>query len=356
MINEIVADQKGEHAVGIITRFSKALAGLKAAKDPEQIHRAEAEINSIQVLMRDGGLFKIEEIRPVNEALMFGRWKLGRALAAVEREKARPGKTALSGLTPLLERLHLTRPTAMAAQRIGTLPEDELEKIFAEYRKLVDVLLHYEILLERARPYWYAASRKAKHEKIREGAEESEAPLGPFPLIYADPPWKFEVYSEKGLERTPDQHYETLTYEEIADFKIGDLTIPEIAFDDAALFLWCTSSNVEKALGIMDAWDFTYKTHAVWDKDKGGLGLVFRNWHEVLLYGTRGKMPGPQYQPPSVFRYPRGKHSAKPPEIRVEIEKMYPDFDATTRLELFARETVRGWTPYGLESLGKAAE
>jgi N6-adenosine-specific RNA methylase IME4 len=87
------------------------------------------------------------------------------------------------------------------------------------------------------------------------------------------------------------------------------------------------------------------------------MGLVFRNMHEVLLYGTRGAMPGPQYQPPSAFLYPRGKHSAKPPEIRKEIEKMYPDFDAKTRCELFCRETVNGWTTFGFEAgLDQAAE
>ncbi len=42
----------------------------------------------------------------------------------------------------------------------------------------------------------------------------------------------------------------------------------------------------------------------------------------ATLYGTRGNMPAPQYLPPSIFRYPRGEHSAKPPEIRAEIEKM----------------------------------
>jgi hypothetical protein len=48
---------------------------------------------------------------------------------------------------------------------------------------------------------------------------------------------------------------------------------------------------------------FTFKSSAVWVKDKG-LGLVFRNRHELLLYGTRGAMPSPQYQPRSVFEYP----------------------------------------------------
>ena len=185
----------------------------------------------------------------------------------------------------------------------------------------------------------------------------SKETIGPFPLIYADPPWKFEVYSDKGLERTPDQHYPTLSDDDISNFRVAGKSIPEIANDDAALLMWCTSSNLERALFILAEWGFTYKASAAWVKLSpdgtrpiSGLGLVFRNAHELLLYGTRGAMPGPQYQPPSVFMYPRGAHSAKPPEIRTAIEKMYPDFDASTRLELFARETVEGWTAYGFES------
>jgi len=51
-----------------------------------------------------------------------------------------------------------------------------------------------------------------------------------------------------------------------------------------------------------------------------------------------------------VFNYPRGRHSEKPAEIRVEIERMYPDFDGHSRLELFAREVVPGWTCRGFEA------
>ncbi len=177
-----------------------------------------------------------------------------------------------------------------------------------------------------------------------------KAVIGPFPLILADPPWRFETYSDKGLERAPDQHYPTLSDEEIRQFKVQGLSIPEIAHKDAVLFLWCTSSNMLRAAGIMEAWGFTFKASAVWVKDKTGLGLVFRNQHEMLLYGTRGDMPAPQHQPSSVFALPRGEHSAKPPEIRLEIERMYPDFSEKTRLELFARGQVPGWTTYGWEA------
>jgi hypothetical protein len=70
----------------------------------------------------------------MNESLMRGRWKLGRALAKWERAKPRPGKTASTGLTQLLERLGTSKVTAMEAQRIGTLPEKDLRKALDEAR------------------------------------------------------------------------------------------------------------------------------------------------------------------------------------------------------------------------------
>lgn len=129
-------------------------------------------------------------------------------------------------------------------------------------------------------------------------------------------------------------------------------SLSDIAHKDAALFLWCTSANIKLAIEVMESWGFEYKAHAVWVKDKLGLGFVFRNKHELLLYGTRGNMPAPQWQPPSVFQYPRCEHSAKPPEIRKIIERMYPDFSARNRLELFARDKAESWTSYGFEVPG----
>jgi hypothetical protein len=134
-----------------------------------------------------------------------------------------------------LKAIKLSKDAAQAAQRIGTLPPADLEKAFADARKH-DILSTYDDLIQRARPYWYKASREKKHRSIRQKAfevaakrEAAMAPtptrqaFGPFPLLYADPPWKFEIYSEKGLERTADQHYPTLTDEEIINFKIRSL-------------------------------------------------------------------------------------------------------------------------------------
>ena len=327
-------------------RIDRLVVALTEAATAEDVRRVESEIDAIEHLMKSSGLWDIEEIRPVNETRMRARWKLGRLLSEAVRGKRFPDPP------PCLLPRHgsvISSPacisTRAAPSRRSASPRCRRPSWTRRWpwRAPRDGLMSFNELLVWARPYWYQESRQHKHEAIAAEARATIASVGPFPLIYADPPWHFEVYSENGQERTPDQHYPTLTDGEIIDFSVDGIPVPSIAHDDAALFLWCTSSNLDRALDVIDGWGFTFKSSAVWVKDHTGLGLVFRNQHEVLLYGTRGNMPGPQYQPPSVFSYPRGAHSAKPPEIRREIEKMYPDFDARdTARTVRARRCNRG--------------
>jgi hypothetical protein len=75
-------------------------------------------------------------MRPINEARMRARWKLGRALKAVQREpEGRPKNTVQvvnSFWKWVTKQLGLERATVVEAQRIGTLPEDKLIKAFEE--------------------------------------------------------------------------------------------------------------------------------------------------------------------------------------------------------------------------------
>src|SRR5262245_56190382 len=54
---------------------------------------------------RRRGLYSAEEIRPLNEARMWARWKLGTMLAKVVRAPQGRGRKALSGLMHLLDKL-----------------------------------------------------------------------------------------------------------------------------------------------------------------------------------------------------------------------------------------------------------
>ena len=339
----------------VLARFEDYMRELAVSPPLERVAALDKELDLIEQYARDTGLFRDLEMLEFRIGRLVTRWHLGQRLMKAGRGKRGPKSGNLFSpekqYVVLLDKVGLGTRQAQEAQRIACLPPPELEGFCVRVREReAGQLPTFAELLRFARPWWYQESRQEKHRDIARRAKLSNEPMGPFPLFYIDPPWKFEIYSEKGLDRTPDQHYPTLSDEEIIAFKVAGKTVPEIADRAAAMFMWCTSSNIHRALKIMEAWGFEFKSSAVWVKDKSGLGLVFRNQHEILLYGTKGDMPGPQWQPSSVFNYPVGEHSAKPPEIREAIEKMYPDFDAQTRLELFARGNIKGWTTYGLEA------
>lgn len=352
---------RGQISMIKLVRYDAACRALAEARNVDEVKDIRDKAVAIAAYARQCKNKDLEadayEIRKRAER------RLGEVMAAqpkatggnFNKEKLRVSKKPVT-----LADAGIDKNLADRARKTAAMPDAEFERVIAEGREEV------KKSVERAAEA--KTARKEKHRNIRARAISTPELLGPFPLIYADPPWKWGHFGERDKEneegkgRTPDQHYETLSHEQLISFAIEGKLIREIAHRDAALLLWCTSSNLPRALDVMEAWGFEFKSSSTWVKFKDGkiqrgMGLVFRNAHEILLYGTRGNMPGPQYQPPSVFLYPRARHSEKPPEIRKEIEKMYPDFDAKTRLELFARDRVKGWTPFGFEvPMAEAAE
>ena len=184
-------------------------------------------------------------------------------------------------------------------------------------------------------------------------AAKAQVKEGQFALIYADPPWPFETYSEKGKDMTsPDNHYPTMSYEQIAAIEVDGYCVSEIAAKDAVCLMWCTSANFLLAAEVMKAWGFEYKTNLTWDKKRTGTGYWFLNQHEHLLCGTRGSPPTPLKKCTSLISVLRGKHSEKPAVVREMIAAMFPHFNEHGRIEMFARGAVPGWSVFGNEALG----
>lgn len=183
-------------------------------------------------------------------------------------------------------------------------------------------------------------------EAVREEAKNTTPdrktlplPSGVFDLILADPPWKYDF--AKTSNRKVENNYPTMDVNDLCK-----LPIP--AAKTCVLFLWATAPKLQEALQLIKAWGFSYKTHAVWDKQKQGMGYWFRGQHELLLVATRGKAspPAESKRKPSIFSYPRRKHSEKPAEVYEMLESMFPK---ATRCELFARSDRKGWTSWGNE-------
>ncbi len=174
-----------------------------------------------------------------------------------------------------------------------------------------------------------------------------------FPIIYADPPWKFGVYSEvTGRDKSPENHYPTMSTPQIMGL-FEEIGSPAKA--DAVLFLWATNPMLPDALKVMEAWGFAYVHHWIWDKEVAGTGYWGRDRHELLLIGKRGSpvAPLPGTQPQTVHRETKGRHSAKPDYFAETIERLYP---GVPKLEMFSRSPRPGWVSWGFEAQPEAAE
>lgn len=193
----------------------------------------------------------------------------------------------------------------------------------------------------------------------------SALPDGPFEVIYADPPWRFESWSDQGEGRSAVQHYDCMDLDAIAALPVSD-----IAARDAALFMWVIQPMLPEALKLIEAWGFTYKTVAfAWFKIKGepeqlflfadsgsvrkGMGYHTRSGMEQCWLATRGH---------GYERLTKGEaqahlegvreHSRKPEHFAHAIERLTGD---VPKLEMFARTERPGWTAWG-NQVGKFTE
>ena len=170
-------------------------------------------------------------------------------------------------------------------------------------------------------------------------------------IIYADPPWSYNVASKKGTSRgVAERYYNTMSGEDIKALPIGDLC------DDAVLFMWATFPCLPQAIETITAWGFTYKTVAFnWTKiypKSGnpimGCGYWTRANGEICLLATKGKnyprriCVGVQ----QAIIEPKREHSRKPDIARERIVQLLGDIP---RIELFARQYAEGWDCWGNE-------
>lgn len=170
-------------------------------------------------------------------------------------------------------------------------------------------------------------------------------------IIYADPPWSYNVASKKGTSRgVAERYYDTMNLKDICDLPIENLC------DNAVLFMWATFPNLPQALKVIESWGFKYKTVAFnWTKiypKTGnpimGCGYWTRANGEICLLATKGKdyprriNAGIQ----QAIIEPKREHSRKPDVARERIVDLLGNLP---RIELFARQEVDGWDCWGNE-------
>ncbi len=173
---------------------------------------------------------------------------------------------------------------------------------------------------------------------MRRGIEQTQRKAA---VVYCDPPWLTNQIGAKGAS----MKYDLMSSADIIGMAPA---IEALTTENSCLFLWVTNNTLAEGLDVMRAWGYRYVSNAVWDKYYMGLGSYFRNSHELLLLGVRGKVQFKFRGQKSVFQFPRMGHSVKPAEMIPAIERLVDG----PYLELFARarpNSREDWRIWGQE-------
>ncbi|MBN9251195.1 MAG: S-adenosylmethionine-binding protein [Mesorhizobium sp.] len=276
-----------------------------------------------------------------------------RKLSISERAVAAAKRIRDHGTAELVDAIRDGRVTVHAGEALSTLAMEEQRKVLErEEREIVRRAKE----IRAARQQLRHTVRLAHMEMIATRGERT-APIwwkgggeGPtYPVIYADPPWKFLVHSEEtGREKSAENHYPTMDLAAILD-----LGCP--ATKDAVLFLWVT--DLANGMACLEAWGFAFKSFWGWEKQYPGKQTGTGYWSfdnlELLLIGTRGESPAPLpgTQPVKLTAHPVRDHSQKPDFHAEQIERLFP---RVPKLEMFCRAPRPGWDAWGYESRPEA--
>jgi N6-adenosine-specific RNA methylase IME4 len=310
------------------------LAFVADLTDVPTLSEARAQAKAVEEYLAQKRDLSVQEYNAAVKIRARVEHRLGEVLAATVNHKGgRPSENAdmVSAFLPG----EITQKQSSRAQQFARLPWDEIESRIDQATEQNERAKVGKIVRE--------LGRDVRAEELAGRSIELVSVSGLYPIIYADPPWRYEHAVTES--RAVENHYPTMTLEALCRLQIA-------AADDAVLFLWATSPKLSEAFQVINAWGFEYRTSMVWVKESIGMGYYVRGRHEFLLIARRGNMPVPEPEgrPDSVVEAPRGRHSAKPEVLYDVIERMYPKFP---KLELFQRTPREGWHGIGneLESL-----
>jgi N6-adenosine-specific RNA methylase IME4 len=283
--------------------------------------------------------------RWVSDIRVRAKRKLGELSAALEHapviENVQGRNAATLGKRAALAAAGITKDEAHRCEQLAKVAEPEFEAFLAQKATAGQVVTGEEVarlVVKATRKAKVATAAVADIASVKTSDLAALTTRGmKFGTVLADPPW---IYGNQGTRGATGDHYVGMTVAEIAALPIAKLAAP-----NAHLHLWTTNAFLFESKQIMEAWGFEYRSCYVWVKPQMGMGNYWRVSHEFLLLGIRGSCPFADRSLMSWGQFPRGKHSAKPDQIRSLIEKASPG----PRLELFGRRPAPGWVVWGNE-------
>lgn len=188
-------------------------------------------------------------------------------------------------------------------------------------------------------------------------------PAGPYDVILADPPWPYDDSRSRASVGAARSAYRCPPLRDLTTLRVDLIAAPT-----SVLAMWWTGPKHKEAVALAEAWGFQVVTMKLFSWTKlnpktwawgerpiqtadvyKGIGHYTQGNTEDVLLGVKGspRLARVARNVSQVVVAPRGRHSAKPPEVPARLERLFGD---VRRIELFARETRPGWDAWGDEA------
>jgi N6-adenosine-specific RNA methylase IME4 len=338
-------------------KYDAACRAVAEAKTLDEVRDWEDKAAAVREYTRRAGNRSLEldaiEIRE------RARRRRGELLLALKVEgRLRDGKRSSADDRLTLEQLGVSKDQSSRDQAIAKLDGDTFERLLSCCRSYAEE--HPE-----KHTFGMLQAEKKQAKRVREATayeartgegctvadlEKLAADGAQFGCIYADPPWDFKTFSDKGKDRSADRHFNTSCLDVI---KALGRFVSKLAAKDCVLLMWAVMPQLPGVLEVINAWGFTHKTVGFsWVKqNKNGNGLFWGTGYwtranvELCLLATKGSPCRLNTDVHQVLMAPIVEHSRKPDEVRERIERLV----GGPYLELYARRERPGWTTWGDE-------
>lgn len=279
--------------------------------------------------------------------------QIGAAVGVSQDSLQRARQVDEAGAEELVQEVTAGRVPLKIAAEIASLPKEDQQAVLDEVAKSENGKKTLRQVTRRINAERQEAKRQRKAENRTEFAGGTIDDLRrmalsgqKFGFVYADPPWRYETYSEAGQDRSASQHYGTMSLKEIEA-----MPVKALAADNCLLGLWTTRTHLRQSFDVIDAWGFEYVSilFVLVKQNPSGEGWHMGNGHwtranaEICLLAKRGNPVRLDAGVSELIVVPREPHSAKPEEARARIMRLVDG----PYIELFARQQSPNWCAWG---------
>jgi hypothetical protein len=298
----------------------------------QQANNRELEISAAEIRLRaEYRLGELIKAQKETVGLNAGSRGAGRPVKKGGSAKAAPKDTR-----PKLADVGISQKLSMRSQRLAGQTPTQFARRLLAWRQQAEASAE-RVSVDLMRDQDKKAAR-AKRERVMGGLQLA-MPKGKAGVLYVDVPRKFIRHSDvTGMDRAPENHYRTMTFEQLLD-----LPVPKMTHDDAMIFYWSTAASLLDDLEILADWGFVAfrprgfdrqdacatqrcQAHRTMAPHNGrprntiasnlGQGrdrhrLLGARPHELLLIATKGRPPAPAPARKTTRSSPRRKPSIR---------------------------------------------